>query len=685
MSNSEVKLTVASASSSAELVVVDATRHEVARGVGTLETTVGPGFYKVRQRVGERESSDLIEVGAEAAKIVLLPLLRFSSPIPLSGTSTSREFQRDELGRVRKPKSLGEGAAVTIMIRDREWRGKRHAHRHRLQEEVSRLNVQTMTESVNRPLLKLGAIDTNTGCFIAELSLAPGSHVLTQRLDGNTGEQACVSFIAHARWKAHLFLQLANAGAGETSLPLDLDRAAIVYATPDTLLSGQDPQLLLHEAVRKAFRRGASAMARKLLAHDDGRFPMTSLYLAHLELDGLATMPETLDAFQGQQRMATFHAGRWNRARLGQLIDRLARRLGESFPDVLALRIKQWRVGSSRPFDPGAVVLTGPPMLAASWTELTRPILFDGTSLVDSCPQLQYHFTPASSTTWFKWLEQPGSRKTSAANLLPTYFRNLELNPSGDPEVPDRVKLAGALENLLSGSDLGRWLEILKADDLAHNTPPDLSVLDRGILVVCAKLQAEGLTDRESVQSTINGLTVPASMALDSARRLLERAPSTATAFIAPTYSTFRVRAPFGPPRLTDPSPPEDLRSPQSTGSHPVAVFLRAFQAARDLLMRAQIEFERQADDGGSTPDARYYAIELAQDIGALDAIFSQYLVGIVSGTTPPSDSMAKQVVALHEALSETEPNEYTLLVTQFVVEQERPAPHAEPPEEKSW
>ena len=75
MSTSEVRLSIVATTRSAELVLVDAGRSEIARGVGSVEALVPPGFYKVRQRIGDREGSELVEVVEGPSRALALPEL----------------------------------------------------------------------------------------------------------------------------------------------------------------------------------------------------------------------------------------------------------------------------------------------------------------------------------------------------------------------------------------------------------------------------------------------------------------------------------------------------------------------------------------------------------------------------------------------------------------------------------
>src|SRR5262245_31206985 len=122
MSNSEVDVRVRAQDQCAELYLLNGQRVVVAAGLGSLKAQVSPGFYKVRQRIGDVEHNEVIEVGPDASKnVVDLRPLAFPSPIPLDGTTTSREFQQAALGFSDVTHSMGTGGTCFLMIRDPKW------------------------------------------------------------------------------------------------------------------------------------------------------------------------------------------------------------------------------------------------------------------------------------------------------------------------------------------------------------------------------------------------------------------------------------------------------------------------------------------------------------------------------------------------------------------------------------
>jgi hypothetical protein len=122
MSASDRPVFVNAADGCSELYLVDDKYAVVASGVGHLSAQVSPGLYKVRQRIGDNEMSQVVDVPESGDPVyVALPALSFASPIPLQGTSTSREFQQDALGQTNTT-AAGQGTGrISILVRDSLW------------------------------------------------------------------------------------------------------------------------------------------------------------------------------------------------------------------------------------------------------------------------------------------------------------------------------------------------------------------------------------------------------------------------------------------------------------------------------------------------------------------------------------------------------------------------------------
>jgi len=155
MSSSDRPVFIQAADGCSELYLVNDKFEVVASGVGRLSAQVSPGLYKVRQRIGDNERSQVVEVeGLDGPMYVALPALSFASPIPLEGTNTSREFQRAALEQIGTT-AAGQGTGrISLLVRDSRWEmgGDNNDRGKFLTGEVSRLSLGTLDGTFDKPL-----------------------------------------------------------------------------------------------------------------------------------------------------------------------------------------------------------------------------------------------------------------------------------------------------------------------------------------------------------------------------------------------------------------------------------------------------------------------------------------------------------------------------------------------------
>ena len=120
---------------------------------------------------------------------------------------------------------------------------------------------------------------------------------------------------------------------------------------------------------------------------------------------------------------------------------------------------------------------------------------------------------------------------------------------------------------------------------------------------------------------------------------------------------------------------PDAVDSP-NLQTHPLARFLSAFQAARDQLVREQIEQEGVAKDGGASvgerADAQANVAELISVIGQLDDARTTFLVRVFTGVIPPSEELVSKSVKLNKRLAKAtvqanRPGAYVRIVTKYL------------------
>ena len=110
--------------------------------------------------------------------------------------------------------------------------------------------------------------------------------------------------------------------------------------------------------------------------------------------------------------------------------------------------------------------------------------------------------------------------------------------------------------------------------------------------------------------------------------------------------------------------------------THPLAEFLRSYQAARDRLLREQIEQEGVMEDGNSTQleisTATAAVLDLDSAIAKLDEARTLFLVKVFTGVVPPSQKLVDDTVKLNEDLANETvkanlPGVYVQIVTAYL------------------
>jgi hypothetical protein len=527
MSNSEplVEVLVDAGDGGSELSLQDGRYAVVGLGVGRLSVRVPAGLYKLRQRLGNSESTRLLEVEAGTPLRLAVPGLAFDSPIPLPGTNSPREFQQAAFGRTQLT-SPGRGAGqFSLLLRDPRWQPGEVADAGRadlFRREGFRLRLESFDGAFKKPLHQLGTMEPGTGFLRVNVELPPGPYVLTQQ-GGDEGRQRCMSLRVTADWALHAFLQIAP-HPGDDPVGLDLDRASLVCAPPGLRLQPDDPGLLLLETARKALARRrfelADAIADRVL--DDRRQdnPLLGLFAAHLLLG----------------------AGPLDSHRLAGVVDACARWLGEWSPDVFALRAKLADLDMG-PLPEGLSAADGPPLLAASWSVLRQVSQQDdlpGSRQLAQGLSKMFPFAVESTSTWFVWTERSGTRvppalprSGTATPRLGSGARKFSKMLISERDVeyetePSRASVLGVVEELLSSEPLRPWVRELKAGERAGGkAPAGFDGLDLGLLAAVSSAQAgliPGVIDaRSAAASIVGGLNVPMATAQQSATRLLGR------------------------------------------------------------------------------------------------------------------------------------------------------------------
>lgn len=386
-----------------ELFLVNEAYNVVGEGVGKLSLNLPSGQYHLRQRIGDTERIQELEVSStDQALAISLDPLDFASPAPIVGTSTFRPVPLEDW---KKPEDLVGKPGLRLVIRDPGNGGLNveppsQEALENLRAEKARLHIEKLDGTL------VGDLETGSGpaditesaLFLKDMSLAPGHYVLTQDEDG--GRVRCLPLIVHVDWAPRVYLLSLRDQKTGKFLPINLDNASIIYWPTSLGTSPEQSDLIRLEAARKALTRGRSVGgyfdAGDLSANGGIRDPMLALIDAHLLVANMQA---------STSRQAADNAAK--------VINAAAFALGEDFPDVRALRyaFERYLSGEREASVVNLVqTLGGPPLLAPSW-----PYLIASTKTNAELSQtMSFPFIPDASGTWFLWTENAGVRKGAA-------------------------------------------------------------------------------------------------------------------------------------------------------------------------------------------------------------------------------------------------------------------------------
>lgn len=502
-----VQLDIKAEDGASELILVNSAYDVVSKAIGNLSLEVSPGEYHVRQRIGDSESVERIEVGeSDSPHTVLLKSLDFASPAPILGTSSFPEGSLDDW---RKPTDLVGKPGIRLAIRGPSISASAPPTKALLAHmslEKARLRLETLQGKL------VAACDDSNGSasfgesalFLFDVETPPGHYVLVQSNDDAT--QQCLPLIVHPDWSPRVYLlclQDQENKDADVFIPVDLDNASIIYWPTSSGSSPGQSDLIRVEAARKALARGRSTGGYMRGETEDApaspvRDPMLALIDAYLVLK---------DITDGEISQAC------------AVIQLAADALGEDFPDVIALRhafassrvVKQSPQTHVMDEPPAPPLPGGPPILAYSW----RHLLAAGETSARLSELMPSAFVPDPSSTWFIWTEPRGVRHEEAkpdgappqqrTDFITSALRAAQTKASDDGLSAASKALVAVLQN----DAVKGWVDNLVQRTAERNSQPG-RVLDPRLLKL-----VDGLA---SIQ---NPLLVQAFGAQELARRLL--------------------------------------------------------------------------------------------------------------------------------------------------------------------
>jgi len=407
MSDSNVVLDVSVSDQSSEVLVIDSSFHVLARGIYQVHLTVPPGIYRAKALAGDQQREQLFSVEPNEPnnhKTVVLPPVKFSSPIPLQQPSASHDIHQGDVLHaisVREMADLGQGAEVVIFLRD----PSRSYLDYSVEQKVSYARnfkgfiLSTLDGITSQPLETIGTLAAEYGYLLAGATITPGTYVLSRPLSGN--ERLCLPLVIPQGWSVQVFVSMLPDNGSSIDRQADFDGAAILFDRPGSDFLADRLDLRILEVVRNALIKGHNILdARTMDTLLYGKYenPMMGLLAAHLLL--LDKKPD-LDLIQ-------------------TVIKNTGNLIGATFPDVIALSWKLEQIrGTVDSHD--AVTLAGsmkgPPMLQLSWhyfMEACRK-LSDNTVLNIEISRLAGRLV--SSSVWVSWLDSPVYTLASSSSV----------------------------------------------------------------------------------------------------------------------------------------------------------------------------------------------------------------------------------------------------------------------------
>lgn len=359
MSPSEVSVTLTCENPAAELILVNSKFEPVAQGLSPLSASVVPGIYSLKSRIGESVSERLESLAPSDEEYLFhLTEPEFESPMPLDGTTTSREYHRDSVYRLlsEAPRYAlhGGNSALMVFVRDTSYRSfdLNDNQRERYARNFRGLSLLDMKGEEIFNFDSHPTFDAESRYIGTRIELEEGPYVLAWN-DG--GERTCFAVNPIAGWTLQIYIRLQPVSKSSLEMRPDFSDAAFAYDRLDTNFIADREDYRIMEAARQALleqrnlKRGQ--LIRELL---QGKFenPMLGVYACHLIMIGDQDYPE----------------------RLGEFIANTASLVGSTYPDLLPLAWRYETVTGERPAGFGEQswsemlpAIKGPPLLTLSW------------------------------------------------------------------------------------------------------------------------------------------------------------------------------------------------------------------------------------------------------------------------------------------------------------------------------
>jgi hypothetical protein len=329
-----------------EISLIDHAFQVCGHGIGTLDTELVPGLYKLRYQTGLtiRETYQAVEPDGEMVR-VSAPSAVYSSAAPLPGTADNNPYHQaaGELSR-KVHATLGGGSQVFVFARARG--GLAGFARITGRNPAAGLSLHNRDGArlvnLSKVAKRAGATGRWAGCTVA---VPPGEYRLRQRLRPAEAQQYHLeqTIVASRGWQTQIFLTQSPSELAEDGQPGGLAPAhtSVLQARIDHGFDAQPDAARLADLARIGLTNGRAIIPLSELPgmlSGESANPMLGIYTAHalLRTDG------------------------FDKTQLGEIVS-ILRSLLEEHPDVEALAHELGMPTRGNVFD-------CPPMLASSWS-----------------------------------------------------------------------------------------------------------------------------------------------------------------------------------------------------------------------------------------------------------------------------------------------------------------------------
>lgn len=410
----QVKVTI-SADPGTEVVITDSRRNKITSSAGQLEAHLSPGLYKVRYKAGGDSTDGLFEVVDQPVNLVA-PSLKINTPIPLSGSATTHEYQQGPAGQLTHSvlQKVGQGSEFALFARDssKDWGDLTS------DDPSLGLILEDLSGSPVLDISEVGIYDKN-GCNTqVRAELDPGTYLLTLRKESGDVQ---LPIVMTPGWRTMVFVDSAS---WDQKREPDIYGASVVMNRPAEEFQPNDETLKYAELARYSLEMGraridAATLANEMLLENTITYPMLGILLGHL-----------LVLAKGQYVA---------------LLEKLEQKLEEAIPnhpDVLALRIALAQEKNVQVLLDG-FPLSGPPMLRSSWDILVQASMGYPSIFPADADWMQYICNLTGSQGWLAW--QRPSEKLS----LEMQF---SMTP-GDLSITAKDKIFATFSGIFKGHD----------------------------------------------------------------------------------------------------------------------------------------------------------------------------------------------------------------------------------------